>query len=766
MIRRAAFLATMLTCAAWAQACGSDDEATIAPPEDAGAEGGFDANRDTSPPPPPVDAGTDATSSDADADAAADAAFEGGTTLDGGVCDGGSIAVTGVTPKFGTTGASTSVTVTGSGFIATPRAYLLDAAKNATELASVAFVSTTSITASAPSGLAAGTYDVAVVNPDDCAGTVAGAFKVVANPAPLVLSVSPAQGTTQNDVDVTITGCFFQNNATLQTVNETGTVVEHDETAPVAGANDPRCNNGPLYTMTGKILTKSAPLTAGAYLVRVTNPTDATYGEYAAFIVSNPSGNLTGGWKAAASLVTGRRSLAVASARIDDQNRFLYAIGGENSGGTALKTVEVAQVDRFGKLGAWTVQKNELKVARSGLAVVQRGLYLYAIAGTSSTSGTAGANATDPSGTPLGSIERAKVLLSSGAPGLADPAPSTASGTLAKGTFYYRVSAVLDATDPATEGETLASKEVVALLTGTGQVALTWTAPAVGSVAHYRVYRSPAANGASGSEVLLKDNVAGTSYTDTGADAAGTEKPMALGSTGPWITSGSTLVRDRLNTAATIAPDPNGALHVYVIGGYGKCTGAGASAIMTCFEYASLSADGATLGAFTAGTNALARSRMRHGADAMTAANGPSTFATNAGATTAFVLVSGGKGNSTGANTVEYALVTAGGNLGAWASPGGFSNERDGSRLFVASGYGYAFQGGTAANAYSVSTDQSALATVTATTLTFSNWSNAAANLGTKLGRHGVGAESAYFYIIGGTTNDTDALTTVQQVLH
>jgi hypothetical protein len=51
---------------------------------------------------------------------------------------------------------------------------------------------------------------------------------------------------------------------------------------------------------------------------------------------------------------------------------------------------------------------------------VQRGKYLYAIGGTSSTDGTKGAAATNPSGTPLATIERAEIL---------DPAVRRSSAT-------------------------------------------------------------------------------------------------------------------------------------------------------------------------------------------------------------------------------------------------------------------------------------------------------------------------------------------------
>lgn len=756
--RRSLGIAAVLGGAgALAVACGgSDDSGGVTDSPDASEAasssdtgGGFDS----APRPDAADA------ADA-ADTAPEAAVDAGTNLDGGACDGGSLAVTGVTPKFGVTTDKTLLTITGGGFIATPKIFLRSGAA-LTPLTGVGFVSSSSITGTAPSGLGVGTYDVIVVNPGDCAGQLAGSFKVNADPAPVVLSVSPESGTTQTDVPVTITGCNFPANATLATVSSTLVEVAQLNDVPVAGGADARCNGNPLYTMTGTIQTKTKALTVGAYLVRVKDPTNLTFGDYASFVVSSPNGNLSGAWKAGPSLVTGRRSLALASGRVDDANRFLYAVGGENAAGVPLKTVEVAPVDRFGQLGAWFTGKNQLVAARSGHTITRQGRYLFAIGGTGSTGGTGGAA---PTGTPLGSIERAVILVSSGAPKLTDPVASTASGTLAKGTYYYRVAAVLNATDPATEGETLASDEVVADLNAAGNVALTWTAPAVGTPLHYRVYRSKVANGTSGSEVLLKDTVLTTAYTDTGADVAGTEAPMPLGSTGKWVTSATSLLHPRLDTAATIAADPNGARHVFVLGGYGQCVAT--TGIMNCYEHATISDDGATLGAvFVTGTLPVAQARMRHGLAAMSAENGPPGFAANAGATTVFVVVGGGKSLNTAANTIEYAKVAAGGVLGAWANPTGFSNERDGTQFLIANGYGYALQGGNAPS-YALTSDQSANAVVTATTLSFPNWANAGANLAQKLGRHGAAAESAFFYIAGGTTNDADALATVYQILH
>ncbi len=53
--------------------------------------------------------------------------------------------------------------------------------------------------------------------------------------------------------------------------------------------------------------------------------------------------------------MTGRRLLAGVSARDDLGNTFLYAIGGDTGGATptVLDDVEIAQLSKFGALGAW-----------------------------------------------------------------------------------------------------------------------------------------------------------------------------------------------------------------------------------------------------------------------------------------------------------------------------------------------------------------------------------------------------------------------------
>lgn len=98
---------------------------------------------------------------------------------------------------------------------------------------------------------------------------------------------------------------------------------------------------------------------------------------------------------------------------------------------------------------------------------------------------------------------------------------STTGGSLAAGTYSYRVSA------RNADGETLASTAVTATIatTTTGSVALSWTAPTVPAgtdpVTGYRVYGR-----IGGSEGLLAE-VTTTSYTDTGAATVGAAPPTA-----------------------------------------------------------------------------------------------------------------------------------------------------------------------------------------------------------------------------------------------
>lgn len=700
---------------------------------------------ETPPAAPEADAGTTDAAADADACAATPN-------------------VTAVTPQFAWRDGKTPITITGSGFVATPKVFLVSGG-TATQIQHAAFVSATSMTAIVPAAtFASGTYDLEVVNPDGCGGTLAAAIKVVDEAPPTVLTVEPAAGTNQDDVPVTIQGCHFDTNATVSIVTSAGTVTAMPApTGYAAGPNDERCGNTPLYTMNAIVQTKTSGLVPGAYLVRVTNPAVGTFGDYASFVVSNPSGN-PGSPEATSSFVVGRRSLALVSGRIDDANRYLYAIGGENGAGDALDKIEVAQVDRFGQLGKWGVQRNKLPEALSGVAAVRWGKFLYVVGGTNSKNGTGGLA---PTGTPSKKVYRASILSPTDAPVVKEPptvaAGPDAGGTLAKGTWYYKVSAL------TTDGEeTLASDEVVATLDDVGAVTLEWTAPPGITPSGYNVYRSTAADGVSQSELLL-DTVAAPAltYTDTGAKTPSADAPyLAAGATSRW-TPDKELATARFDASAAAVRTSGGSAYLYVTGGWG-------GAELASVEYALIQEDGA-LGDFTAGP-AIKSARMRHGTQVLDKATGPVGFGTTGGATpdTSFLVVAGGRGAAsldTGVS-VEYAVIGEDGVPGAWTYAPGFG-ERDALGFGIANGWFYAFVGaginGNKIN-YVQTASSSQASNITATGFTLGSWNSVGSFLSGapngKRGRVGLTAESAYFYLAGGTTNDTDVLTDVYRVLH
>ena len=90
------------------------------------------------------------------------------------------------------------------------------------------------------------------------------------------------------------------------------------------------------------------------------------------------------------------------------------------------------------------------------------------------------------------------------------------------------------------------------------------------------------------------------------------------------------------------------------------------------------------------------------------------------------------------------------------------------TQIAIVNGEAYDFMGGTAPNMYAGTGSLSSLSAVTATSVTFGPWSsNASALPGSAvLGRFGLSIESAYFYVVGGTSNDADAQRTAYRILY
>jgi hypothetical protein len=416
---------------------------------------------------------------------------------------------------------------------------------------------------------------------------------------------------------------------------------------------------------------------------------------------------------------------------------------------------QIASVDKYGNVGAWFVGHNKLAAARTRLQLIEvpsptgAGGYLYAVGGEAAS----GAVAT---------VSRAKILLPSEAPAVTKTTVSL-GGTLTRGTWYYRVSAVLDGTDADNPmGETLTSEEVTAHAVDGSKVILEWSA--VPKAASYRVYRTAAVDGTSKDEVLLADALTATTFTDDGTAMAGSARPLAQGELGVWVDVAA-LNLPRRSFGLAMAHDPTGNAYLYVIGGDKGAAAAPAVAdLYDSYEYAALSADGATLSAWTLDpTNKLAKPRSGLQAPVGEHATSPSV-----GATAAYVYAIGGLVPNAGATALalagdyEAATVAADGSL-TWAAGNASVKIEAGLSSIIASDQMFALGGENLAGA-----PQSVAASVPyATPPAFANnfSDDPGANLDTSgaaiASLAGLVFESAHFYLLGGTVDGTTALARV-----
>ena len=115
-------------------------------------------------------------SPDVQGDAAVDVTED---VVEASTCDASEVKVDSVTPSQICPGASTSVTITGAGFMATPAAFMREPDGTLVPMTDVVLQSSTTLTAVAtPSGIAPPNEDVVVVNPDGCSGVLPGALLI------------------------------------------------------------------------------------------------------------------------------------------------------------------------------------------------------------------------------------------------------------------------------------------------------------------------------------------------------------------------------------------------------------------------------------------------------------------------------------------------------------------------------------------------------------------------------------------------------------
>jgi hypothetical protein len=520
------------------------------------------------------------------------------------VTDTTTIDLADIQPSFVSHTKATAVTITANDpaasgkvqFKSTPRAYLnpnpAGGAAVATGLRATVFVGATLMTAVVPENLPAGNYDLIVVNPTGEVGFKALALTVTTNEPPVIDSVVPASLVANTTTQMTLTGDGFEssggNPPTLEL--ECKAAGSSTTSAPIVGTGVNVSNGGKQAVVTFN----TATATQGSVcIVRLSNPDGALF-EYSAVSITNSSGNLAT-WVATTDMTVGRRALALTTGRTTSTSRFLYAIGGDtgvtnnaHSNGTLLDSVESANVDVFGTLGAWSVQRNKLPEVRNFAGAARIGSFIYLTGGRNAAAGNSATN----------TLYRAQVLDPLATPEISDldATLNRESTGLGKGLWYYRVSALFPANDASNpSGESLPGEVLTVQLPerpGDQRIQLILTWSAIPGASGYRIYRSPTANGSVDALELVHEesNASTTSFTDVGDTTDSTKTPLTQGSLGMWhLVTSSPLNANREAHATVAVQDPNASSKwfLYAFGGRNE-----AGTYLSTYEYATVTVAG------------------------------------------------------------------------------------------------------------------------------------------------------------------------------
>lgn len=518
--------------------------------------------------------------------------------------------ITSVTPTSGWSGEDTRITITGEDFISTPQVTI-----GTTSAKNVAFVDDTSITASVPAGMAASTYDITVTNPNGLSGVLAGAFMVSNTPPPSISEISPTIMVAADGGTLIISGSDFVAGSEAYI------------------SDDPDDNQKINISVTSFLSTElqcdvPGGYDIGIYIVYVFNP-DGQFASYSSLkLASSAQGKLgdTGPFvDSGKNLLFGRRGHAATVGKDDIGNNFIYVAGGNDEENT-FSSVEFSISDIFGTLGRWKLTKT-LNTARTEFGLItgtdSSGTnYLYAIGGKDSsgfplssierarvlTTATQTQNLTAqyvsggtlPSGnwiyrvsavfadgeglpsdiasiniTSSGSIrlnwdtvsdsleyniyridevdgrvgrehllaenistntftdDGTYSIIQKSVSDTPSATQSSSLGTMADGTWYYKITAV------TMNGETGPSPAASVNLStgGNGAVDLSWTAQT--DAIYYNIYRTESL-GLSANEVyLIAERVLGTAFTDTGLPLILAQGPSNLSGSPTSVTGGA-----------------------------------------------------------------------------------------------------------------------------------------------------------------------------------------------------------------------------------
>ncbi|MFO0579081.1 MAG: hypothetical protein U1A78_34185 [Polyangia bacterium] len=663
------------------------------------------------------------------------------------------LTLTTATPAFGSPAQNTAVSIAGTGFVSTPRAYLAtnggSAGTSAAALSAVTFRSGSSLTAVIPAGLAPGSYDLIVVNPDGSFGLKSKVFTVTqaAAPPPVVTSVAPSSVVESTTAPITILGTSFRSPQIAPTCYDGANQVLAGATASVS-------------TSTAQSISATLTAPTGSFycILRVTDPDNSTYFDFSAVGVTNASLNLRG-FKTGSALGTARRALAAVSGRPTDVARFVYAIGGDKGADNMpLATVEAASVGLSGDLGQFAPVSQSLPTALSFLGAVNIGRFLYTVGGFDGTAAVT-------------SVYRAELLDPLNAPQISDVDVrfDMAQG-LDPGLYTYRVAAVMqsgDANNPG--GETLAGDffpvQLPQVMGGKLQLVLFWRQ--VAGAQGYRVYRSLKANDAAGTEALLAtvsdSGLQTQSYIDNGSKTPAGAAPLPLGSIGAWKTL-APLTTARAGAGVVAAPDPtkSDTFYLYAMGGNSGTPSAPILRASVEYMTITLMNNGAQqmTGTWAATASSLPSARWLL----------PGLLGTNAQnsvvpAGQSFIYASTGLASNLTTGTLDrpvyYAQIGANGQPVAFANSGSVGVGRSGFGAALVNNQMMAF-GGFQLNIASNASDSAKLTSPTA----LANFN--ALGGGTLLAPRalqGTAIESAFIYQLGGVNALGTALGTSEQTI-